>query len=45
MIPTPGIADSWQLATILTLSESLAEDGFEPLNIGSMRKNLSTELS
>ena len=34
-----------ELATLLTLSESLAETGLEPLNIGSMRKNLTIELS
>ena len=28
----------------LTLSESLAEDGFKPLTVESMRKNLTTEL-
>ena len=34
-----------ELAILLTLSESLAEGGFEPLTIRSMRKNLTTELS
>ena len=34
-----------ELANLLTLSEKLAEDGFEPLIMGSMRKNLTTELS
>lgn len=34
-----------ELATILTLNESLAQDGFEPLAIGSRRINLITELS
>lgn len=35
-----------ELATLLTLSESLAECGFEPLTIvGSMGKDLMTELS
>ena len=32
-----------ELATLLTLSESLAERGFKPLTIGSMRKNATTE--
>ena len=30
------------LGTLLTLSESSAECGFEPLTIGSVRKNLTT---
>ena len=34
-----------KLAILLTLSESLAEGGFEPLTIGSLCKNLTTELS
>ena len=34
-----------ELATLLTLSESLAEVGREPLSIGPMRKNLTIELS
>ena len=34
-----------ELATVLILHESSAERGFEPLVIGSMRKNLTTELS
>ena len=34
-----------ELATLLTLSESLAEGGFETLTIGSMRKNVTIELS
>ena len=34
-----------ELMTLSTLSESLAEGGFEPLTIGSMLKNLTTELS
>ena len=32
-----------ELAALLTQKESLAEGGFEPLAIGSMRKNLLTE--
>ena len=43
MIATPGIYR--ELATLLTLSENLAEVGLEPLTIGSMRKNLIIELS
>ena len=34
-----------ELATLLTLSESLAKGAFEPLAIGSMRKNLATDPS
>ena len=34
-----------ELATLLTLSEGLVEGRFEPLTKGSMRKNLTTELS
>ena len=34
-----------ELATIPILSEDFAEGGFEPLTIGSMRKNLTSELS
>ena len=34
-----------EMVTVLTLSESLAEVGFEPLTIGSMRKSLAVELS
>ena len=34
-----------ELATLLTLSASLAEVGLEPLTIGSMRKNLTIEIS
>ena len=33
-----------ELATLLTMSVSLAEGGLEQLTIGSMRKNLTTEL-
>ena len=33
-----------ELATLLNLSESLAEGGFEPLTIRSKRNNLTTEL-
>ena len=42
---TPRDSDVWndrELGTLVTLSESLAEGGFEPLTIGSMRMlNLS----
>ena len=34
-----------ELATLLILSESLAEVGLEPLTIGSMRKDLTIALS
>ena len=34
-----------ELATLLALTESLAEDGFEPLTIRSMRKNLTAGIS
>ena len=34
-----------ELATLLTLSGSLAEGGLEPFTIGSMRNNLTIELS
>ena len=34
-----------RVLALLTLSKSLAEGGFEPLAIRSMRKNLTTELS
>ena len=34
-----------ELATLLTLSESLAEVGLEPLTIGPMHKSLTIELS
>ena len=45
---TPRDPYTWncrELATLLTLSESLAEVGLKPLTIGSMRKNLTIELS
>ena len=32
-----------EMATLLTLSEALAGGGFEPLTIGSIRKNLTAE--
>ena len=47
-VATPRDPYAWkyrELATLLNLSESLVEGGFEPLIIGSMRKNLTTELS
>ena len=47
-VTTPRNSYAWnyrKLATLLTLSESLAEVGLEPLTIGSMRKNLTIELS
>ena len=34
-----------ELATLLTLNEGLAEGGFEPLTIGPMHENLTTQLS
>ena len=34
-----------ELATLPTLSDILAEGGLEPLNIESMGKNITTELS
>ena len=34
-----------ELATLLTLSESIAEVGLEPLTLRSMHKNLTSELS
>ena len=45
-VTTPRDSYAWncrELATLLALSESLAEVGFEPLTIRSMRKNLTTE--
>ena len=33
-----------ELVTLLILSESLAEGGIEPLTMGSMCKNLTTDL-
>ena len=47
-VTTPRDSHAWnyrELATLLTLSESLAEVGLEPLTIGSVCKNLTTELS
>ena len=47
-VTTPRDSYAWnyrELATLLTLSESSAEDAFEPLSMGSMRKNLTNELS
>ena len=47
-VTTTPDSNAWnyrELATLLTLSESLAESGFEPLTIGSICKNLITELS
>ena len=44
---TPRDSYTWnyrELATLLTLSESITEVGLEPLTIGSMRKNLTIEL-
>ena len=37
--------DYRELAFLFTLSESLAENGFEPLTMGSMGKNLAMKLS
>ena len=45
-VTTPRESYAWnyrELATLLILSESLAELGLEPLTIGSMRKNLTIE--
>ena len=47
-VRTPCDYYAWgyrELVTLLTLSENLAEGGFEPLAIGSMRKNLIIALS
>ena len=47
-VTTPRDSYTWnyrELATLLVLSESSAEGGLEPLTIGSMRKNLTTEVS
>ena len=47
-VTTPRDSYAWnyrELATLLILSESLAKVGREPLTMGSMRKNLTTELS
>ena len=46
-VTTPRDSYAWnygELATLLILSEILAESGFEPSTLGSMRKNLTTEL-
>ena len=43
LIFTPGLQGGSD--SLHSLSESLAEVGFEPLTIGSMDKNLTTELS
>ena len=46
-VTTPPDSYAWnyrELATLLTLRESLAEGELEPLTIGSMRKNLATEI-
>ena len=45
---TPSDSYAWnyrELTTLLTLSESLAEVGLEPLTIGSIRKSLTIEIS
>ena len=45
-VTTPRDSYAWndrELATLLTLSESLAEVGLEPLTIGSMRNNLTNK--
>ena len=47
-VTTPRDSYTWnyrEAATALTLSESFTEAGFEPLMIGSMRNDLTTELS
>ena len=47
-VTTPRDSYAWnyrELATVLILSESLAKGGFESMTIGSMRKNLTIELS
>ena len=46
-VTTPPDSYSWnyrELAILPTSSESLAEGGFQPLTIRSMRNNLTTEL-
>ena len=43
---TPCDIYAWnyrELATLFTLNESLPEGGFEPMTIGHMAKNLTTE--
>ena len=45
---TPRDSYAWNdigMVTLLTLSESVAEGGFQPLTITSMRKNLNTSPS
>ena len=47
-VTTPRDSYAWnyiELATLLTLGEGLAEVGLKPLTTGSMRKNLTIELS
>ena len=47
-VTTPRDSYAWnyrELATLLALCESLAEGGFEPLSIASMRMDPATELS
>ena len=47
-VTSPRDSNAWnyrELTTLLTLSESLAEVGLEPLTVGSIRKNLAIELS
>ena len=47
-VTVPRDSYAWnhrELAILLTLNESLAEVGLEPLTIGSMGKNLAIELS
>ena len=47
-VTTPRDFYAWnyrELVTLLTLSEGSAEVGLEPLTVGSMRKNLTIELS
>ena len=47
-VATPRNSYAWnyrELATRLTLGESLAEVGLEPLTIGLMRKTITAELS
>ena len=43
--PDSYVLNYRELPALLTLSESLAAEGFKPLTIGSMRNNLTTELS